>query len=133
MLALAAKRLRGPMGAGHAVLRHGTVEALPFPDGEFDKACSVNTTYFWRDLAVGLSELRRVLRPAGRLVLGFVSADDMVRDGLDRHGFACHSTDQLAAALAAASYHVRRLRSGTDSRGTFYVLTAERAGSQAEV
>ena len=128
MLALATTRLREPIGAGRAVLKRGNVEALPFADGEFDEACSVNTTYFWRDLAVGLSELRRVLRPAGRLVLGFVSADDMVRDGLDRHGFACHSTEQLTTAVAAASFYVRGLRSGSDSRGTFYVLTAERAG-----
>jgi len=127
MLALAARRLRGPIGAGRVVLKRGSVEALPFDDASFDKACSVNTTYFWPDLPAGLLELRRVLRPAGRLVLGFVSADDMVRDGLDRHGFACHSAEQLTASATAASFHVRRMRSGSDSRGTFYVLTAERA------
>jgi len=128
MLALATRRLRGPIGVGRVVLKHGSVEALPFEDAAFDKACSVNTTYFWRDLTTGLVELRRVLRPAGRLVLGFVSADDMVRDGLDRHGFACHSPEQLTAAVADASFHVRGMRSGSDSRGTFYVVTAERAG-----
>jgi SAM-dependent methyltransferase len=127
MLALATTRLRKPIAAGRVVLQRGTVEALPFGDARFDKDCSVNTTYFWRDLATGLSEFKRVLRPAGHLVLGFVSADDMVRDGLDRHGFACHSTEELQAAVAAASFDVRQLRSGSDSRGTFYVLTAERA------
>jgi arsenite methyltransferase len=128
MLALATKRLRNAITAGRVVLKRGSIEALPFGDAEFDKACSVNTTYFWPDLAGGLAELRRVIRPGGRLVLGFVSAADMVRDGLDRHGFACHSTEQLQAAIVAASFSQRNLRSGSDSRGTFHVLAAERAG-----
>ena len=128
MLALARKRLREPIAAGRVALNRGSVEALPFPDGEFDKACTVNTTYFWPDLGAGLSELRRVLRPRGRLVVGFVSPEDIVRDGLDRHGFARHSPEELTLALRAASFTVGQLRSGSDSRGTFHVLAAERAG-----
>ena len=54
MLALARKRLRGPIAAGRVVLTRGSVEALPFGDEEFDKACTVNTTYFWSDLGAGL-------------------------------------------------------------------------------
>ncbi len=128
MLALARKRLRPQIAAGHVDLRKGSVEALPFRDGEFDKACTVNTTYFWPNLGAGLSELRRVLRPRGRLVIGFVSPDDIVRDGLHRHGFARHSAEELTLALRAASFTVGQLRSGSDSRGTFHVLGAERAG-----
>ena len=63
-----------------------------------------------------------------RLVLGFVSPDDIRRDGLDRHGFAHHSPEQLTEALGVASFTVGQLRSGSDSRGTIYVSTAERAG-----
>jgi ubiquinone/menaquinone biosynthesis C-methylase UbiE len=128
MLELAKRRLRKAIAAGHVVLRRGSVEALPFGDAEFDKACSVNTTYFWPDLAGGLAELCRVLRRGGRLVLGFVSPDDIRRDGLHRHGFAQHSPEQLTEALRVASFTVGQLRSGSDSRGAFYVITAERAG-----
>ncbi len=127
MLALARKRLSGEIAAGRLVLERGSVEALPFGDAQFDKACSVNTVYFWPDLAAGLAELRRVLRPNGRLVLGYVSAADIARVGLDRHGFALHSTEALTAAFAAASFEVRSLRSGADSRGAFHVLTGVRA------
>jgi arsenite methyltransferase len=129
MLALASKRLREPIAVGRVVLKRGSIEALPCRDGEFDKACTVNTTYFWPDLGRGLAELRRVLRPGGRLVVGFVSPDDIVRDGLDRHGFARHSAEELETALEAASFAARELRSGSDSRGTFYVLAAERMGA----
>lgn len=128
MLALAAKRLRKQIAAGRVVLKRAGVEALPFGDAHFDKACTVNTTYFWPDPAAGFAELRRVLRPGGRLVVGVLSAEDMCREGLDRQGFACHSVAQLEAALANASFRVTHVRSGSDSRGAFHVLTSESAG-----
>jgi SAM-dependent methyltransferase len=39
-----------------------TAEALPFPDRHFDAAMASFTVHQWRDLARGLSELRRVTR-----------------------------------------------------------------------
>ena len=51
-------------------LREGDVYALPFADDSFDAVLSVNTVYFWRDLPAALMEIRRVLAPGGRLVLG---------------------------------------------------------------
>jgi SAM-dependent methyltransferase len=62
-----------------AARRHPGIEAhradlrsLPFPDGEFDAVCSNSsldhfTTHM--DILVSLSELRRVMRPGGTLVL----------------------------------------------------------------
>ena len=43
---------------------------LPLEEESFDKVFSVNTIYFWEDPSHMLSELARVLRPEGRLVLG---------------------------------------------------------------
>jgi arsenite methyltransferase len=126
MLALARARLRPLIGSGRLEVRLGTVESLPYRDGEFALGCSVNTTYFWPDLARGLAEFHRVTRPGGRLVLGFVAAEDLTRAGLDRHGFLGHSADELMAALLAAGFQPGSLRSGTDTRGTFCSLTAER-------
>jgi arsenite methyltransferase len=128
MLAAARRRLRGPLASGRLTLARASVESLPFADAEFDKACSVNTTYFWPDLGRGLAELSRVTRRGGRLVLGFVAPQDLLRAGLDRHGFSPHSPEVLSAALSASGFEPQELRSGSDSRGTFFVLCAERAG-----
>jgi SAM-dependent methyltransferase len=48
--------------------RIGDVQKLPFADGEFDCAVAAWMLYHVEDLDRGLSELRRVLRPGGRLV-----------------------------------------------------------------
>jgi arsenite methyltransferase len=126
MLALAHSRLRARVESGGLQVRKGSVESIPYGDGEFDRACSVNTVYFWPDLSRGLVEFHRVLRPGGRLVLGFVSPDDLIREGLDREGFSVYSSDDLRSALVKTGFQPGSLRSGTDRRGKFHSLVAER-------
>jgi SAM-dependent methyltransferase len=46
----------------------GDVQALPFADGSFDCVLAAWMLYHVADLDRGLAELRRVLRPGGRLV-----------------------------------------------------------------
>jgi ubiquinone/menaquinone biosynthesis C-methylase UbiE len=126
MLASARIRLRRWAEAGRLELSLGSIESLPYPDQTFDRACTVHTIYFWPDLGQGLRELHRVMCPGGRLVLGFLSADDIGRAGLDRHGFARYSLDALESALVAARFSPGPLRSAHDLRGTLYSLLAER-------
>lgn len=48
----------------------GDGQALPFPDASFDAAFSMFGLIFFPDRARGLRELRRVLRPGGRAIVG---------------------------------------------------------------
>ncbi|WP_236793631.1 class I SAM-dependent methyltransferase [Amycolatopsis sp. GM8] len=52
-----------------AELRLGTAERTGQPDESVDVVLSVNNVQLWEDRAAGFAELRRVLRPGGRLVL----------------------------------------------------------------
>ena len=126
MISHARSLFRAQIAARRVELYHGKVESLPYADASFDKACSVNTIYFWPDLALALAELARVIRPGGVLVLGFTSIDDVRSAGLDRLGFMPRSSDELALALAAHGFRPGLLQSGSDRRGTFFALTAER-------
>ena len=49
--------------------RVGDGQALPYPDASFDAAFSMFGLIFFPERAKGLSELKRVLRPGGRVVL----------------------------------------------------------------
>lgn len=128
MLAAAEGRFRRQIAAGRLELHLGTVEALPYPPEHFDRACTVNTVYFWPSLASGLAEFHRVLRPGGRLVLGFTSDEEMRRAGLDRQGFTPYSSQELTTALLQHGFRPGMLRKGSDIRGTFFALAAERTG-----
>lgn len=47
-------------------------EALPFADGQFERALCVTTICFVDDVDAMLREARRVLKPGGALVIGFI-------------------------------------------------------------
>ncbi|WP_214107725.1 class I SAM-dependent methyltransferase [Acrocarpospora catenulata] len=66
MRALATRR-----NAGRADLRLGTADATGFADGYFDHVVSVNNVALWPDLGKGLSELRRVTRPGGTVLIAW--------------------------------------------------------------
>ncbi len=53
----------------------GMAERLPFADASFDHAIFVTTLCFVDSPAAALAEARRVLRPGGRLVIGFIDRD----------------------------------------------------------
>lgn len=70
MVRQAARRCSGIASDSKVVdLRQGSVDTLPFPDDSFDAALSINNAQFWPELVHGLSELRRVIRPGGRVVV----------------------------------------------------------------
>lgn len=75
MISLARRRNARAIKAGRVVLGYGEATALPFADASFDKALSIHTLYFWTDPVKALTELRRVLKPAARLVLTFLARD----------------------------------------------------------
>ena len=96
----------------------GSAESLPFPDESFDTAvvtfvfCSVN------DPSAALADVRRVLKPGGRLVLlEHVRGDDRLARWQERltplHrrlAGNCHLNRDTRGAVAAAGFDVTDLR-----------------------
>jgi ubiquinone/menaquinone biosynthesis C-methylase UbiE len=127
MVSNARGRFSGWIVAGRLELKQGSVESLPYPDAHFNKACSVNTVYFWPDLAKCFAECFRVIRPDGELILGYTSDKDVRGAGLAKRGFIPYSTEELKVALVAQGFIPGLLQSGSDKRGTYFVITAKRA------
>jgi ubiquinone/menaquinone biosynthesis C-methylase UbiE len=55
--------------AGRADVQQASVSRLPFPDQSFDLVTAVETHYYWPDFPNDLREVRRVLKPGGRLLI----------------------------------------------------------------
>jgi SAM-dependent methyltransferase len=62
-------------GLTNIVPRQGDARRLPYPDATFDAAYLVSVLGEIPDAPVALRELRRVLKPAGRLLVGEVLID----------------------------------------------------------
>jgi ubiquinone/menaquinone biosynthesis C-methylase UbiE len=69
MVAQARRRLRATIEAGRAEAVQAPAEHLPFDDESFDGAFAIFTLHHWDDPRKGLSEVHRVLRRGGRLVI----------------------------------------------------------------
>jgi ubiquinone/menaquinone biosynthesis C-methylase UbiE len=73
-----------------AAFHQGSFTALPFAARSFDRVLATNVAYFWQDHETVLGELRRILRPGGRLAV-YVSEQAMLR----RIGLADTGTHRL--------------------------------------
>ena len=71
MIDRAKARNSGQIAARRAMVAVASVEQLPFVEDTFDAVMSVHTLYFWTDLKLALTEIARVMRSDGRLVLAF--------------------------------------------------------------
>lgn len=127
-------------------------EALPFADATFDYALIVTTICFVDSPDKMIAEAHRVLRPSGKLVIGFIdrqsglgqaylehqtesafyreavfySADE-VGDLLRARGFVAGAWGQTLFRPVAETTEIEPLCTGTGD-GAFVVVTADRTG-----
>ncbi len=94
----------------HAI--QGVAEQLPFADESFDYALSVTTICFVNDVRAMLREARRVIRPDGCLILGFVDrGSELGRRHLDTQGESVfyrnatfHSAEEIEQLLRETGF-----------------------------
>ncbi|MGW2870044.1 class I SAM-dependent methyltransferase [Kitasatospora sp. NPDC001225] len=125
---------RARMG-DRTVFRFGDFHRLPFDDGEFDGAYSMETLVHSYDPPRALAELHRVLRPGGRLVLlGPMSTgplDEMepgtraliepYLDAMTMTGSKVYHAGNLSRLLAEAGFEVEEALDATP----YYLPTSE--------
>jgi ubiquinone/menaquinone biosynthesis C-methylase UbiE len=82
MVEQATTRNSGAIQRGLVELRLASVESLPFADNTFDKVLAVNSMQVWRDPAAGLRQIRRVIKPAAKVALGFTNISGQPKKGM---------------------------------------------------
>jgi SAM-dependent methyltransferase len=90
-------------------VKHGAAEELPYEDGTFDLVTAFDVVEHMDDDVAGLREMRRVLRPGGRVLL-FVPTFMFlwgVQDEVSNHRRR-YRLPELHRALAEAGFEVER-------------------------
>ena len=100
----AARRNRRLIRAGQVEVRCGGVSQIPYPDESFDKAFAVNSFQFWPRPVADVTELRRVLRPGGRLVLTIRAAERPLKLDLYDAAPGMARVERARQAMAAAGF-----------------------------
>jgi ubiquinone/menaquinone biosynthesis C-methylase UbiE len=93
MVAQAKARNADAVGNGRVALQQGSADRLPFEDGRFDKAMSVNSMQVWPNTIGGLREMHRVLKSGGTIALGFTPYSGQANEGLSEKLFAADFTN----------------------------------------
>lgn len=72
MVQHARHRNRAWIASGRAEVTQGwSTDLSAFPEASFDRVLGVHVVCFWKEPLRDLAEVRRVLRPGGRVLLGF--------------------------------------------------------------
>jgi SAM-dependent methyltransferase len=127
MVRLARRRLRRWIEAGRAEISLAASSALPYPDARFDAALAVHVLYFWKDPIGDLREIRRVLRPGGRLLLGYRPRDAEALAALPSTIYALRSVHETEGLLGKAGFAA--IRSTEHSVGKSPFVCTEARGA----
>jgi len=132
MIEIAAKRNRRQVKANRVRVVVAAVEALPFPEGAFDKALCVHVVYFWPDLNAALAEIARVLKPGGRLALLFrTNADAAAVNAFPADVYRFPSVGEMVTALSTAGFTVEAIDAAPDENMRPVLVIAERQSGPA--
>jgi ubiquinone/menaquinone biosynthesis C-methylase UbiE len=106
MVAEAMRSNRALIGGGGVAFHCGSADALPYPDGSFDRAFAVAVIYFWPEPAAALAEMRRVLRPGGRSIIVALHPEIAASADFARpeYGFRVYDEDTLLAMHRKAGF-----------------------------
>ncbi|MBC7893674.1 MAG: class I SAM-dependent methyltransferase [Sphingobacteriaceae bacterium] len=119
MVEEAIRRNESTVASGQAQVFVAPAEALPFADGSFDKAFTVNTVYFWETPALVLAEFRRVLKPGGHLFIAGRPRRVMEALPFVRYGFTLYSAQELSGLLRENGFSVTEILEKPEPNQTF--------------
>ncbi len=72
------------------------IASLPFADNSFNKIFTINTIYFWEDENVVLQEIKRVLKPNGKFIIGLRPKHKAEKYPFIKYGFKLFAKDDIA-------------------------------------
>lgn len=97
--------------APSAIWHQGVAERLPFEDGTFDGVLATLTLHHWSDMAAGIAEAARVLRPGGHFVT-FTSDKEQMENY-----WLCHYFPRMLEASIKVMPSIAEVTSAMEAAG----------------
>jgi ubiquinone/menaquinone biosynthesis C-methylase UbiE len=109
---------------GKVQIKKGDASRIPYERGYFDKACTVNTIFFWSEPVTCLKEIHRILKPRGLIVLSVDAKEEIEELPVTRYGFALYSDNELRNFLNEAGFLNIRVERRRGQQSTSVLLVA---------
>lgn len=114
LVAFCRVRYRSLIEAGRMELRQAGVQGLPFKEKSFTKVCTVNTIFYFPDLAQALGEMRRVLVEGGSLAICFTRKEYLQDREFSQHGLNLYEAEEVESLMAGAGFRHLHMVPGED-------------------
>ena len=102
MYGVAKKRNKAHLRQGKVILKLGDFAALPYEADSFDAVYTVNTVYFWQKPEEMVRKIYRILKPGGRLLVGYHDRADIADMSLSKEIFQLYSEQEMRDLLASS-------------------------------
>ncbi|MCW5856979.1 MAG: methyltransferase domain-containing protein [Caldilineales bacterium] len=128
MIVYCEKRYQRFQQSGRLELHYASVQAIPYGSAYFTKVCSVNSIFYWPDVAQGIGECGRVLGEGGVLVLCFTSKASLGRRAFARHGLHLYDGDEVGEMMKRAGLGDITIEARADRHRTFWSVVGKKGG-----
>jgi ubiquinone/menaquinone biosynthesis C-methylase UbiE len=127
MLQQASRRNAEAIAGGRVELCLSDASVLLYPENTFHKVIATNVVYFWKDPLVNLQELRRVMKPGGRLALYVIAKDDLLKFKITQTGlYQLYAGKDLVRLLTQAGFRQARFSIKSERHRTGICAVAEK-------
>ena len=121
MVETAQKKNKRHIDDGKVKIRHGDFEKIQFEYNNFDKIFTVNTIYFWKNPKAVIEKIYHLLKPGGKVIIGFHEKSDMENMPLHKGVFKYYSVGDITELLSNnASFTTIDIVSGKGTGKTRY-------------
>jgi SAM-dependent methyltransferase len=104
MVALARRKNKKHIADGKVVIHRGNVDEIPHRAETFTQICSVNTIYFWPHPNTTSQKIAHLLKPGGKLSLGFEDIAQLRKRRLDTGVFRFYSVFDVEKLVIEAGF-----------------------------
>ncbi|WP_298531949.1 class I SAM-dependent methyltransferase [uncultured Algibacter sp.] len=106
MITEAKKNNSSLIETGHVDLFDADVEKIPVWDETFDKICTINTIYFWKNPVKALEEVYRVLNKNGILIVSFRPFIEGQTLNFTKYGFKEYRTEDFESLIQQTAFKI---------------------------
>jgi ubiquinone/menaquinone biosynthesis C-methylase UbiE len=104
MVSIAQRRNKKHIAKGKVKIIKGDFDEISFQKESFNKACSVNTIYFWPEPENTTKNIADILKPEGMFVVAFEDIAQLEQKQLSNEVFRLYSKDDVKNLLINAGF-----------------------------
>ncbi len=126
MVSIARKKNKMQINEGIVEIVEGDFDSLSYQNESFEKACSVNTIYFWPKPEVTAKKTSSILKPGGLLFLAFEDIRQLQQRNLNHDVFSFYTIEKVEDLLYRSGFSAIEIISKKQGKLKFHCVVVKK-------